>query len=69
MKNSLEIAYLQLALNDLLEIFNYIVQELKSPQAAYDLLNKIDESISNLKYFPYSGKKYHSILSYASNSK
>jgi len=58
MKNSFEIVYLQLALNDLLEIFNYITQELKSPQAAYELLNRIDESISNLKHFPYSGKKY-----------
>jgi toxin ParE1/3/4 len=58
MKNSFEVVYLQLTLNDLLEIFNYVVQEFKSPQTANDLLNKIDESISNLKYFPYSGKKY-----------
>ena len=50
--------YLELAYSDLLEIFDYMRLELKSPKAAQDLMIKLDESISNLQYFPNSGKKY-----------
>jgi plasmid stabilization system protein ParE len=58
MKIKFNIVYLQLAFYDLLEIFDYIRLELKSPKAAQDLMIKLDEAISNLQYFPNSGKKY-----------
>jgi toxin ParE1/3/4 len=58
MKIKLNITYLPLAFYDLLEIFDYIRLDLKSLKAAQDLMIKLDEAISNLQYFPNSGKKY-----------
>jgi toxin ParE1/3/4 len=58
MKIRFNIVYLPFAFYDLLAIFDYITLELKSPKAAQDLMIKLDEAISNLQYFPNSGKKY-----------
>lgn len=56
-----EIRYLPLARKDLTDITTYITDHLKAPNAAMDLLNALDESISRLEQFPYSCKVYQPI--------
>ncbi|MBM7583132.1 plasmid stabilization system protein ParE [Caldicoprobacter guelmensis] len=53
-----EIRYLPLASKDLADIITYIVDELKSPKAAMDLINALDDAISRLAQFPYSCRVY-----------
>lgn len=53
MDKKFKIEYLPSAENDLEEIFEYIM--IDSPNAALNLLNKIDETISKLGYFPEIG--------------
>ncbi|SES96240.1 type II toxin-antitoxin system RelE/ParE family toxin [Anaerobranca gottschalkii] len=53
-----EIKYLPLASKDLSNIVSYIVEELKSPKAAMDLIDALDTSISRLAQFPYSCRLY-----------
>jgi toxin ParE1/3/4 len=53
-----EIRYLPLARKDLIDIVTYITDHLKASNAAMDLLDALDESISRLKQFPYSCKVY-----------
>lgn len=53
-----EIRYLPLAGKDLADITTYIADHLKAPQAALDLLNALDESISSLELFRYAYKVY-----------
>ena len=48
------INYLPIAKKDLEKIIDYIQSD--NPDAALKLLEKIDESISQLKDFPYKGK-------------
>jgi toxin ParE1/3/4 len=57
MERKLNIEYLTTAIKDLQQIFDYISRELAAPQAAHVLLNKFDESISRLAYYPYSCEK------------
>ena len=47
-----------LAQNDLINIINYIADTLKAPKAAMDLIDTLDNSISKLTQFPYSGRVY-----------
>ncbi len=53
--------YLPLARKDLINITNYIANNLKAPKAAMDLINALDNSISQLRKFPYSCKVYQTI--------
>jgi len=55
-----KILYLKLAQSDLLDITDYIINKLYAPQAAIDLLDRLDEGISRLRQFPYSGHLYKS---------
>lgn len=54
MSSIYKIIYLPEAKNDMLKVSRYIANNLKSPQAARNLLKKIDSSIELLKNFPYS---------------
>jgi toxin ParE1/3/4 len=56
-----KLKYLPLALKDLRDTTDYIVDTLKAPKAAMDLLDAMDESISRLEQFPYSFKIYQPI--------
>ncbi len=53
-----KLKYLPLAVTDLDGIISYIADTLKAPQAAMDLLDTFDNSISRLQQFPYSCKIY-----------
>jgi toxin ParE1/3/4 len=53
-----KLKYLPLAVKDLNKITVYITDILKVPQAAMDLLDALDNSISRLEQFPYSCKIY-----------
>jgi addiction module RelE/StbE family toxin len=53
-KNKYQIRYLPIAEKDLKEIVSYIQND--NPKTALNLLNEIDESISQLNIFPYKGK-------------
>ena len=50
-----EVVYLPAAKKDLNEIISYIQTD--APESALNFLDKIDENISQLKHFPYKGKK------------
>jgi len=54
-----EIIYLPIAKQDISEIILYISNQLKAPQAAMDLLDALDRSISLLADFPYAHKLFH----------
>ena len=49
-----KIRYLPIAQKDLQDIVLYILENLKSPKAAMDFINTLDESILRLKQYPYS---------------
>jgi toxin ParE1/3/4 len=53
--------YMPLALEDLRNISDYIVDTLQAPKAAVDLLDAMDASISMLRQFPFSCKVYQPI--------
>ncbi|HHV73886.1 MAG TPA: type II toxin-antitoxin system RelE/ParE family toxin [Thermoanaerobacterium sp.] len=53
-----DIRYLPLASRDLSNIVSYVADELKAPNAAMDLINELDTSISRLAQFPYSCRVY-----------
>ena len=53
MEKKFEISYLSIAVSDLEEIIAYI--RVDSPKAAYKMVERINESISRLQYFPESG--------------
>ena len=48
-----KIEYLPVADRDLTEIFAYIASDLAAPQAAVNLLQKIDYAVKSLETFPY----------------
>lgn len=50
--------YLNLAQSDLLDIVRYIGGQRYAPQAAAKLVDKLDEAISRLEQFPFSGHRY-----------
>ncbi len=56
-----EVRYLPLAKKDLSNIALYIADHLKASQAAIDLVDALDSSITRLKQFPYSCKVYQTI--------
>ena len=53
------IDYSERAIIDLNDIYNYIYYELVNPIAAMRFRNQIPRSISNLKIFPFMGKRYN----------
>jgi toxin ParE1/3/4 len=53
-----KIRYLPIAQKDLQDIVLYILENLKSPKAAMDFINTLDESILRLKQYPYSCTLY-----------
>jgi addiction module RelE/StbE family toxin len=55
-----KIEYLPIADRDLAEIFSYIAVDLAAPQAASDLLDKIDQAVQALDTFPYVHSVYRS---------
>lgn len=55
MDKKYKLRYLKLALSDLQDIVDYVSDELAAPDAAYKLLDKLDEAISRLETFPFSG--------------
>ena len=52
-----KIIYTKRAKVELQNLYNYIYFNLANPLAAKKFKNNIIKSISNLKYFPYMGKK------------
>ena len=55
MKKKYEIQYLEIAKNDLEDIFDYILKD--NPNSASEILNEIDDTVSKLADFPELGKK------------
>jgi toxin ParE1/3/4 len=53
-----KIRYLPIAQKDLQDIVLYILENLKSPKAAMDFIDTLDESILRLKQYPYSCTLY-----------
>lgn len=56
-----ELKYLPLAFKDLHGIIDYIINILKAPESADNLLDELEVSISRLRHFPFSFKIYQSI--------
>ena len=52
-----EVKYTERAIIELNSIYNYIYYNLANPIVAIRFREQIPKSISNLKYFPYMGKK------------
>lgn len=53
-----KIAYLPIARKDIEEILFYIADQLKAPQAAWDVMAALESSIARLDQFPYAHKIY-----------
>jgi toxin ParE1/3/4 len=53
-----KIRYLPIAQKDLQDTVSYILENLKSPKAAMDLIDTLDKSILRLKQYPYSCTLY-----------
>ena len=58
MPKKYNIRFLPLAIQDISEITDYISDVLTAPQAAYDLLTKIDEAMESLEQFPFAFPTY-----------
>ena len=58
MKKTHKLRYLKQALLDLQEIIDYIVSQFSAPLTAANLLEKLENKIANLQYFPLAGKEY-----------
>ena len=56
-----EIEYLPVADQDLTEIVTYIAVDLAAPQAAANLLEKIEHAVKSLETFPYAHAVYRPI--------
>ena len=56
-----KIEYLPVADRDLAEIFNYIAADLSAPQAAVNLLKKMERAVKSLSMFPYAHSVYQSV--------
>lgn len=54
MANKYKIIYLPIAQKDLTEILEYVQAD--NPTAALDLLDQIDQAVSNLELFPFMGQ-------------
>ncbi len=57
-----DLRYLPLARHDIREAIRYIDEELKNPQAALSLLDKMERGIVQLREFPYAHPLYCSPL-------
>ena len=55
------LSYLPVANRDITDIVNYIAETLAAPQAALELLEALDESITGLKDFPYACRVYQTV--------
>ncbi|WP_374016044.1 type II toxin-antitoxin system RelE/ParE family toxin [Paenibacillus thiaminolyticus] len=55
-----KIRYLEQAQADLLEIVQYISEELSAPEVASNLVDKLDKAILTLEQFPFAGHVYYS---------
>ena len=53
MTDEFKIEYLLIAQNDIEEIFDYILKD--NPSVAEKFVDKIDQAVSNLKFFPEVG--------------
>ena len=53
-----KLSYLPIADEDLAEIFTYIAVELSAPEAAAQLLEKMERAIGQLAIFPYAHMLY-----------
>ncbi len=53
-----KLRYPELAQSDLVDIISYISNQLSAPQAAANLVDKLDRAISRLEQFPFSGHPY-----------
>jgi plasmid stabilization system protein ParE len=51
--------YLPLARSDIRDALLYIAEELKNPEAALSLMDKLEKAILQLKEFPYAHPLYH----------
>lgn len=51
------IRFTPLAADDLDEIDTYISETLCNPQAAENLIEQIEQSVNQLRYFPYTGSE------------
>ena len=58
MPKKYKIRFMPLAIQDISEITDYIADVLGAPQAAYDLLTKIDEAVEPLEQFPFAFPAY-----------
>ena len=58
MPKKFKIRFMPLAIQDISEITDYIAIVLSAPQAAYDLLTKIDEAVGPLERFPFAFPTY-----------
>jgi len=58
MAKKYKIQFLPLAIQDITEITDYIADDLSAPQAAYELLAKIDKAVEPLEQFPYAFPAY-----------
>lgn len=56
-----KLKYIPLAQKDLRDIISYIADNLKAPDAAMDLVDELESSISCLQQFPYTYKVYQLI--------
>lgn len=56
-----KLKYLSLAQKDLNDIIDYIVDIIKEPKAALDLVDLLDGSILRLQQFPYACRVYQFI--------
>lgn len=56
-----KIVYLPLAEEDILEAVDYISDKLDAPEAAADLLEKLDETVETIARFPYAYELYRTV--------
>ena len=61
MPKKYNIQFLPLAIQDISEITDYISDVLSAPQAASDLLTKINEAIESLELFPFAFPTYKDV--------
>jgi len=57
-----KIVYSQVAINDLDEIGDYIAENTQNPAIALNAVNKIQDTIDNLKAFPEMGTKLSTLI-------
>jgi toxin ParE1/3/4 len=61
--------YLPLARSDIRDTLLYIAEELKNPEAALLLMDKLEQAILRLREFPYAHPLYHSPMRLVSETR